>query len=381
MENEAYRDIAPYYGEELDEALDRLRENKGFIKSASEMVFLTKFNLMSTVKKMALQHKLHEALDTVHSVDDFQGNVTSKILISAVIKNTMDEFTYEGIENLEKGHAYFFFSNHRDIVLDCALLNDVLGKEGHGFTEIAIGDNLLTSQLSKDLFKLNGGVTVKRTLPIREKFFESKRLSSYFYEGIAKHNKSMWVAQKSGRAKDGLDLTSPSIIKMLYMAQKDSGMTFKQLLADCSIVPVSVSYQYDPCDINKGREVLSKKLTGYYEKKKYEDMIQVLKGIKKYKGNVHLHVGTPIDPNLPDHLAVAAEIDRQIHLGYKLWDSNYIAYDIITKSDRFISKYTDEQKEKFLSRYDDFTPDLKSQVMETYANPVKMQLKAQGECQ
>ncbi len=380
MENEAYRDIAPYYGDELNEALDRLRENKGFIKSASEMVFVTKLNLLSTVKKMALKHKLHEALDTVHTVDDFQGNVTSNILISAVIKNTMDGFTYEGLENIEKGHAYFFFSNHRDIVLDCALLNDVLGKEGHGYTEIAIGDNLLTSQLSKDLFKLNGGVTVKRTLPLREKFFESKRLSSYFYEAIAKYNKSMWVAQKSGRAKDGLDLTSPSIIKMLYMSQKSSGMKFKQLLEDCSIVPVSVSYQYDPCDTNKGREVLSKKLTGYYEKRKYEDMIQILKGIKRYKGNVHLHIGTPIDTNLPDHLAVAAEIDRQIHLSYKLWDSNYIAYDIVTEGDRFSSKYSDEQKQKFLCRYDDLTSALRDQVMESYANPVKMQLKAQGEC-
>ncbi len=379
MKNEAYRDISPYYDEDLEEALDRLRNSKSFVKSASQMVFTSR-NLISAVKQHNLQHHLYEALDTVHSVDDFQANVTSKILISAVVKNTMDEFSFEGLDHLVKGQSYFFISNHRDIVLDCALLNDVLGKEGYGYTEIAIGDNLLGTQLSKDLFKLNGGITVKRSLPLREKFKESKRLSSYFYEGIAKHNKSMWVAQKSGRAKDGLDLTSPSIIKMLYMSQKDSGMSFKQLLEDCRIVPVAISYQYDPCDINKSKELLSKKLTGMYTKKKYEDMIQVLKGIKKYKGNVHLHVGTPISTDLPDHLAVAEEIDRQIHIGYRLWDTNYIAYDIVTRDSRFSSEYSEEQKQDFLDRYEYLTEDLRGQVMESYANPVKMQLKAQGEC-
>lgn len=379
MENDAYRDIAPYYGDELYEAIARLKENKSFVKSASEMVFTDHFNFVSSVKKRALQHKLYEALDTVHTVDEFQANVTSAILIKAVVKNTMSQFTYDGLENIEKGISYFFFSNHRDIVLDCALLNEVLGNEGYGYTEIAIGDNLLLNQLSKDLFKLNGGVTVKRTLPLREKFEESKRLSSYFYETIAKAGKSMWVAQKSGRAKDGLDLTNPAIIKMLYMSQKSSGMSFSELLADCRIVPVAISYQYDPCDINKGREELSKKLKGFYEKKRFEDMINVLRGIRKKKGRVHLHVGKPISPTLPDHKAVADEIDRQIHLGYHLWDTNYIAFDQLHEGRRFEAYYSEEQKEKFLKRYKGLSEGLKEFVMHSYANPVRMQLQARGE--
>lgn len=379
MKKEQYKDIAPYYGKELYEAIDRLKQNKSFLKSASEMVFTDHISLVSTVKKRSLQHKLYEALDTVHSVEEFQRNVTSHILIKAVVRNTMDSFTYEGLENLEKGKAYFYFSNHRDIVLDCALLNEVLGNTGYGYTEIAIGDNLLLNQLSKDLFKLNGGVTVKRSLPMREKFFESKRLSSYFYETIAHTGKSMWVAQKSGRAKDGLDITNPAIIKMLYLSQKNSGMSFRTLLENCTIVPVAVSYQYDPCDINKGREELSKKLKGFYTKKKYEDMINVLRGIKKKKGHVHLFVGKPLDPDLPDHIAVAREIDRQIHLGFKLWDTHYIAYDQVTHGDRFAHMYTDLQKDKFLARYKDLSKGLRNLVMESYANPVKMQLKAKGE--
>jgi 1-acyl-sn-glycerol-3-phosphate acyltransferase len=379
MNSDEYRDISPYFGEDLYAAIARLKENKSFIKSAAEMVFTAHFNFVSSVKKKALQHNLYEALDTVHTVEDFQANITSDIMIKAVLKNTTAGFTYEGLEHITKHKAYFFFSNHRDIVLDCALLNYVLGKEDYGFTEIAIGDNLLVPQLSMDLFKLNGGVTVKRSLPLREKFTESKRLSSYFYDTIAKTNKSMWVAQKSGRAKDGVDITNPSIIKMLYLSQKDSGMKFRQLLETCPIVPVAISYQYDPCDINKGREELSKKLKGFYSKKKYEDMINVLRGIKKQKGRVHLYVGEPITPDLPDPKAVAAEIDRQIHLGYHLWDTNYIAFEEVTGDSRFTGMYSDEQKEYFFSRYKDLSEHLRSFVMHAYANPVKMQLKAKGE--
>jgi hypothetical protein len=375
MISDEYKDITPYSGDELYEAIERLKSNKSFIKSASEMVFTDHFNLVSTVKKHALQRKLFDALDQVHTVDEFQANVTSKILIKQVLKNSTDGFTYEGLEHLKKGNAYFFFSNHRDIVLDCALLNEVLGNEGYGYTEIAIGDNLLLNQLSKDLFKLNGGVTVKRSLPMREKFHESKRLSSYFYETIAHRKKSMWVAQKSGRAKDGIDVTSPAIIKMLYMSQKSSGMSFHQLLEDCTIVPVAVSYQYDPCDINKGRETLSHYLKGFYNKKKYEDMINVLRGIRKQKGHVHLYVGEPLDPGLTDHLAVAREIDRQIHLGYKLWDTNYIAYDQVTGGNRFSAHYDESAREKFNDRYRGLTPELRSFIMDSYANPVKMYLK------
>ncbi|MGM0432171.1 MAG: 1-acyl-sn-glycerol-3-phosphate acyltransferase [Spirochaetota bacterium] len=378
MKKEEYRDISPYYDEDLYAAIARLKDNKSFFKSASEMVFTDHFNLVSTVKRKNLQHKLNEALDTVHTVEDFQQNVTSAIMIRAVIKNSMAGFTYEGLENLEKGKAYFFFSNHRDIVLDCALLNDVLGRENYGYTEIAIGDNLLVSQLSLDLFKLNGGVTVKRSLPLREKFAESKRLSSYFYETIAEANKSMWVAQKSGRAKDGIDLTNPAIIKMLYLSQKDSGMRFKELLETCPIVPVAISYEYDPCDINKGREELSKRMKGFYNKKKYEDMINVLRGIRKYKGHVHLHVGKPISTDLPDHKAVAEEIDRQIHLGYRLWGTNYIAFDEVTGSNRFADEYTQEEKENFAHRYRDLSENLREFVYQAYANPVIMKLKAQG---
>ncbi len=154
-------------------------------------------------------------------------------------------------------------SNHRDIVLDCALIDFALDRGGGKMLcEMAIGDNLLTNQFITDLFKLNGGVTVKRTLPMREKYLESIRLSAYFVELITEENKSIWVAQKSGRAKDGFDVTTPAIIKMLHLSQKKKGISFSDVVNNCHIVPVAVSYEYDPCDLIKAGEEVTRLAKG-----------------------------------------------------------------------------------------------------------------------
>jgi len=163
---------------------------------------------------------------------------------------------------------------------------------------------------------------------------------------------------------------------MLHMSQKENGMDLKALLEKCKIVPVAISYEFDPCDINKGRELLKKSLKGAYKKKKYEDLIQILKGLKRYKGMVHLHIGKPLEAKYSDHIEVANEIDRQIHLGYKLWTSNYIAYDLLDPSERFSDKYSKAEKKSFIARYSELSDDLIQMVLNSYANPVRMQLEA-----
>ncbi len=370
-----YADIAPYSGNQVREAVERLKQNKAFLESLGEMTLPT-WRFLAPVKRMQLKNDLYPVLDTVNSIKDFQEKITSDFVLDSIIENSMTIFTWDGLDNLEKDGAYLYFSNHRDIVLDCALLNFTLGRQGYKYAEIAVGDNLLLNQLATDLFKLNGAVTVKRSLSLRDKFHESKRLSAYFVDTITKNNRSMWVAQKSGRAKDGMDITSPSIIKMLHMSQKENGMNLKTLLAQCRIVPVAISYEFDPCDINKGRELLKKSLKGAYKKKKYEDLIQILLGLKRFKGSVHLHIGKPIEAEFTDHIEVANEIDKQIHLGYKLWTSNYIAYDLLDFSGRFSDKYSKSEKKSFIARYKDLSDDLIQMVLHSYANPVRMQLKA-----
>jgi hypothetical protein len=373
-----FADIAPYHGQQIREAVERLKNSKDFLSSLGEMMY-PKWRFISPVIHARLKYELFPALESVYTVKDFQEKITSDFALDKIIENSMDSFTWDGLENIDRDGAYMFFSNHRDIVLDCALLNYTLGRQGYRYAEIAVGDNLLLNQLSTDLFKLNGAVTVKRALAMREKFQESMRLSAYFVHAISVRNRSMWVAQKSGRAKDGLDITSPSIIKMLHMSQKESGISLHGLLDKCRLVPVAISYEYDPCDVNKGRELLTKSMKGAYKKKKYEDLIQILKGLKRYKGNVHLHVGKPIGSDFEDHIAVAAEIDRQIHLNYKLWPSNYMAYDLVEGTDRFSDRCTRSGKKSFLARYEHLTADLVQMVLTSYANPVRMQLKALGE--
>jgi hypothetical protein len=370
-----YADIAPYSGEQVRDAIERLKKNKAFLESLGEMT-LPKWRFLAPVKRTLLKNELYPVLDTVTTIKDFQEKITSAFVLDPIIENSMKIFTWDGLDNLEKDGAYLFFSNHRDIVLDCALLNFTLGRQGYKYAEIAVGDNLLLSQVATDLFKLNGAVTVKRSLSLRDKFHESKRLSAYFVNTITKNKRSMWVAQKSGRAKDGMDITSPSIIKMLHMSQKENGMDLKTLLKKCRIVPIAISYEFDPCDINKGRELLKKSLKGAYKKKKYEDLIQILKGLKRYKGRVHLHIGKPLGAEYSDHIEVANEIDRQIHLGYKLWTSNYIAYDLLDLTGRFSDKYSKSEKKSFIARYKDLSDDLIQMVLNSYANPVRMQLEA-----
>jgi hypothetical protein len=213
---------------------------------------------------------------------------------------------------------------------------------------------------------------------MRELYTESLRLSRYFIELIRDEKKSIWIAQRSGRAKDGIDKTNASVIKMLYLAYKESKIPFAELIKSCHIVPVAISYQYDPNDINKGREEVYKKLHGTYAKKKYEDLVNMLRGLRRFKGNVHIAFGTPLSGEYESPEAVTAEIDRQIHTSYRLWDTNYFAYDQVQGPGRFSDKYRDFNTKKFLDRYKDLTPEVRHVVLRTYANPVLMQLEALG---
>ena len=245
--------------------------------------------------------------------------------------------------------------------------------------EMAVGDNLMVNQMVEDLFRMNGGIIIKRNLPMREKYLESIRISEYFVETVSEENKSIWVAQKSGRSKDGKDLTQSAIIKMLYLSKKREGYSFSELMKKCNIVPVAISYQYDPNDINKGREEVTKEHNdGKYEKKKYEDLISMVKGLRCQKGNVHVSIGDPLDGEYNSPEEVAEAIDRQIHLNYHLFDTNYLSYDVLEGGERFKDFYSSLDKDEFLSRFSHLSEDVRSFVLNTYANPVRMMLQAKN---
>lgn len=377
MDVTKYKDIAPYRGQDVRDAIKRVLENKDAMYK-----MLASLGPAETAEQ---QKKLSDSaayiagiLEKVETYDDFQQRITAGIFLPIIIQKSVNTFSFSGTEHTSKDLAYLFMSNHRDIVLDCALIDLALLKGDRMPCEMAIGDNLLTNQFVTDLFKLNGGVTVRRTLPMREKYLESIRLSSYFVELISEENKSIWVAQKSGRSKDGLDITTPAIIKMLHLSQKSKGRSFSEVINSCRIVPVAVSYEYDPCDLIKAGEEVARIKSGEHTKKRYEDLISISRGMKGYKGNVHIAFGKPIQGEFENSDQVAQEVDRQIHQLYRLWPTNLFAYDYLEGSSMFASSYQDFDSEAFLYRFKGAREDVRLYALNAYANPVRSFLASQA---
>ena len=371
MDRTKYEDIQPYRGERFEKAKVNLMDKKEFIGAFAYMLT----GNFASIEPMV--GAIEKALVDVHSYDDFQHKVTAGFFIPAILENSTTGFSVSGGDNLDKNKGYLFISNHRDIILDCTLLDYALKQKNLPLCEMAVGDNLMVNQLVEDLFRMNGGIIIKRNLPMREKYLESIRISEYFVETVSEENKSIWVAQKSGRSKDGRDLTQSAIIKMLYLSKKKEGCSFSELIKKCNIVPVAISYQYDPNDINKGREGVTKEHNdGKYEKEKYEDLISMVKGLRCQKGQVHVSIGNPLEGEYNTPEEVAAAIDREIHLNYRLFDTNYLAYDVLEGGDRFKDHYATLDRNEFLSKFAHLSEDVRSFVLNTYANPVRMMLEA-----
>ena len=370
---EKYRDIAPFKGEDFEKEFHEFLSHGKEISSFLDSMFSDP--RQQGQKELFVSH-IKEMAKGVHSYSDFQKTFTAGVIIPAIVKSSVRNFTTSGADELDADKAYLFISTHRDIVLDCALTDYALLLNGKPLCQMAFGDNLITSQFVGDLLRLNGGIIVKRDLPMREKYIESIRLSEYFVDTVVDDNISVWVAQKSGRSKDGIDMTHPAIIKMLYLSQKSKGVGFSELIGKLRIVPLAISYEYNPNDINMSREEVAIIEKGSYNKKKYEDVVSMMKGIKGYKGRTHVAFGTPLSGCYDKPDEVAAEIDRQIHLNYRLWDTNYFAYDHLEGSCRFKDRYEGFDGDAFLARLAHLSDHVRRFVLDSYANPVRKYIEA-----
>ncbi|OQA44930.1 MAG: Acyltransferase [Spirochaetes bacterium ADurb.Bin315] len=374
MDINSYRDIAPYRGQDVLDAVKRVKAHEKAIAQFIAMLDPPRTNDERLALQESVKH-IVSLLDHVTTYEEFQRTITAGFFLPKIVEKSVTAFTHSGAEKLANDQAYLYVSNHRDIILDCALIDLALAQADQMLMEMAIGDNLLTNQFVTDLFKLNGGIVVKRTLPLREKYLESLRLSAYFVESISERNQSIWVAQKSGRSKDGIDETNPAIIKMLHLSQKRKGVSFSEVIKLSRIVPVAVSYEYDPLDVNKAAEQLRKQS----DKRPYEDVISMNKGLKGFKGRIHIAFGTPLteaEYHTPEE--VANEIDRQIHLNYKLWPTNYFAYDHVNNTTTFAEQYRDFNHETFLRRFAFRREEVRDFALNAYANPVRSFLSQQA---
>lgn len=368
MENE-FDDIRPYSDQEVPVVLSRLLKDKTFVHGLRHVVAPDVPKWLSGPADMVVKHKLKTQFKTIKTIDEFQKKFTVHAFLKPLIKKTTAGVTQSGLESLSKDKAYVFISNHRDIVLDSAFLNCILVDYGFKIAQIAFGDNLLINETVSDLIRINKSFIVKRNLPLRQQIEASKHLSNYIYR-VLSSGESIWIAQREGRAKDGNDITNPAIIKMLYLSQRSGGMNFSSYINFCNIVPVSISYELDPCDTLKGWERL-RRLKNTYQKTKRFDLVSIFAGIKRQKGRVHFAFGTPLYGEFQNDKQVAEAIDRAIQLNYRLWTTNYIAYDVLEGTDKYKSQYSYEEKERFLHRYRKITARVKQFVLESYANPLR----------
>lgn len=341
MDLTEFTDIAPFNDEETDAALSRLANHPN-TPWISRYIFPDKPASF-----------LAELLRSIHTVDDFQMLVMSKA-IRWVISTTMTEFTYAGIENIKNLEGkYLAMSNHRDIILDPAIMQIILMENDLQPTEICVGDNLLKQKSVELLIRSNRMIKVIRGISARELYLSSQQLSKYIRESITSGHSSVWIAQRQGRTKDGMDVTEQGLLKMVDMSgTKDFVENFKEI----QIVPISMSYEYEPCDIMKARELLISR-TQKYVKRELEDLESIILGIKQQKGHVHMNIDTPITEQ---EIIEAAEcdkndrykkmryaVDRRVIQGYKLWKTNYMAYDWVNNTTKYADHYDKADLEAF----------------------------------
>jgi 1-acyl-sn-glycerol-3-phosphate acyltransferase len=367
--------IRPFYDSEVNTALKSL-VNHPMMKAMMDFTFP---ELEETTWK--------EQLSRTHSIRDFQINFVYQS-IQRVLERSSEGLTTSGFEKLEPNTSYLFISNHRDIILDTSLLNVSLFDHGLVMTASAIGDNLVQKDFLLKLSKLNRNFLVQRGLSPRELLQSSKLMAEYMYHLLSKENRSVWIAQREGRTKDGNDATHQGVLKMIAMASDEqNGMDFFKKI---KIVPVSISYEYDPTDALKMPQLLALSKDEVYIKEKNEDFITLLSGIIGQKKRIHIHVGDVLeneyekikaenDNNNKQIQALAQVIDDSILQSYKLWPTNFIAYDILNNTSRFAHLYDEKERQLFERRLemriDAENETMKAGFLAMYANPVVNKLK------
>ncbi|MDO3388285.1 1-acyl-sn-glycerol-3-phosphate acyltransferase [Gilvimarinus sp. SDUM040013] len=379
-----FDDIRPYHDDEVRPALDRILNDPELADAVAKLKFPHLAGPLGFILRPIVKNVMKRQLAAVDSVDKFQ-QVVEKYM-RHMIETTTTRLTSSGLDQLDPNGGYLFISNHRDIAMDPAFVNWSIYHAGFQTLRIAIGDNLLTKPYVSDLMRLNKSFIVNRSAKApREKLKAAKKLSAYIHHSLTEDKANIWIAQREGRAKDGNDLTNTAVIGML-MLNRPKAQDFSEYVRSLKIVPVSISYEQDPCDAAKAHELFAQRTTGRYEKGDQEDVQSIAKGIAGQKGHVHVAFGSALSGEYADTDAVAAEIDRQIWAQYVLHASNCFAFDAEGEEARSLP-YSDknvpfepgnvrEERAAFDLRVGSVPSEYRDIVLEMYANPVRNKLKA-----
>lgn len=377
-----FSDIAPHDDSVFHEKMEQLVKEPGFLHA---------------VRYTMPENDVPALIDELLKIDnkyDFQHKIMYPFL-EMLAKTTTSGITLGGIKNFNSALNYTFITNHRDIVLDASFLNLAFLRRGMPTSEVAIGNNLLVFDWISDLVRLNKSFIVKRNTGLREGLAAAKKLSAYIHHTIIEKRESVWIAQREGRAKDSSDHTQEALVKMLALAGEGS---FMEKLEEINLMPVAISYEFDPNDYLKVREFLLRRRNPDFKKSQRDDLFSMETGLLQFKGKVHFQMTPRINAKLDQigdfrDVNVAAKhvvciIDQAIHRSYEIFPINYIAYDLLHDSNRFARKYTEEQKrdtseyfEGQLAKVDleNITDEERDYMMKMlltmYANPLKNKLR------
>ena len=384
MNTHEFDEIRPYEKGEMKEALNQLLGDRHFNKMMQGLApWLPKGVRNGLFKMMFIG---------VKTPLDFQLRFM-KHVVRYVLRKYAHGYSFDHKSISNKGN-YLFISNHRDIVLDSAIL-DLMLHEAHFPTtcEIALGDNLLIYPWIKILVRMNKAFIVRRSLKAKEMLESSVLMSRYMHYAIAEKKENIWIAQREGRAKDSSDHTQDSVLKMLALGGEG---TIVEKLKELNIVPLTISYEYDPCDYLKAQEFQLKRDDPSWKKSKQDDLDNMRIGIFGFKGHVHYHTSTPVNtwidelkdlPKTEVYKEIAQRLDKAIHAGYKLYPGNYIAYDELNGTSTFSQHYGEREKNVFdkyvsqqIAKIDIPNKDeafLRERILTMYANPVVNKLQTE----
>lgn len=382
MDNNKFNDIAPLEDSQVKETIQELLVDPGFLNGVRYILPDVDWD------------EFKAEMSKYNSKADFQKNMIAPS-VWALARRTTSDVESTGWENVKKDKSYLFISNHRDIILDAGILNILLDSKEMNTTEIAIGDNLLIHPWIEKLVKLNKSFLVKRGVSARQMLEASKHMSEYIHLTITEKHTSVWIAQREGRAKDSNDRTQESLLKMLALYPETG--SFIDRIKELNIMPLSISYEFDPCDYLKAQEFQLKRDNPEYKKEQIDDLRNMEYGLLGFKGNISFRFGNPINEKLDalrqldkkeQTTAVASVIDKEIHLNYEFYPCNYIAYDLLHNSTQFEQKYDKIQKEEFEEYLDKQIqkinienkdiPFLTTKLLEMYSNTLKNYLIAKS---
>jgi len=377
---DSFDDIRPYGDGEVRPVVDRLLQDEALARALAKFKHPLLFRFLPGWVAGKVQAALREETAHVQTIHDVQ--LVIEKYLDKLIEDTTTGLTSEGLDTLDTAQPYLFISNHRDITMDPALVNYMIYHHGLDTLQIAIGDNLLKRPFLTDLMKLNKSFIVKRSVQGRDLLKASKQLSAYIHHCIKSDN-NVWIAQREGRAKDGIDKTETAIIKMLHMADRESTLrlSLQESMNSLNIVPVSISYEYDPCDRYKAEELYTIDTTGKFEKDENSDVRSILTGIVGDKGDVHVTFGSRmVFPDAVTAEGVARELDARIISSYKLHAVNYLAMEMVKKDSLDLSTLPNllglsaseigRKRREFQERLNSMPKHLQPYVLNMYANPV-----------